>query len=371
MMKRNKHHTCTSTAVDMHYVGGSGGSRAFLAGSGSLLALYAAGYSNNWQSMGGVSGGSIATLLFTGGVPAPRIVESAVDLDFTTLVSQKSTIPHFVRTKVRRKRNREPLSQGFVSTEGLGLFLEGLVSDWPANYWTLAVAGSSQILFTADGVFEYTADGRCVQLSSVPAPVGLAVRASCAVPGVLEAVRFLGRDLFDGAISRDGRCPVELVRRHFAATPDNIVALEISGRVSSHTWFNGIGEFYARYVSGSFRQRALRPEGASPGANAGVYVHPTIDGFTSLQFSLTREQKETAVLQSFRQTVNELAIKGLVPSDRLGKMLEASGSYDDLKRLYLTPEPVIAHRKRWQRWRRNKRSAVSTEVSQEARPSWT
>lgn len=355
-MNRTKHQACTSAAADLHYVGGSGGSRAFLAGAGSLLACHAVGI-KNWQSIGGVSGGSIATLLFSGGVPVARIVESAVDLDFTTLVSKKSSIPHFVRTKIRRKHNREPLAQGFVCTRGLGDFLEELVSEWPANYWTLAVAGSSQILFTADGVFEYTRDGRCLQLSSEPAPVGLAVRASCAVPGVLEAVNYLGRDLFDGAISRDGGCPVQLVRRHFGTDTDNIVACELEGRVSKHQWFNSIGEFYARFVSGSFRQRVRNVAGDSFGSAAGVYVRPTINGFTSLEFSLTREQKEEAVLEAFRSTVNSLALKGLVSGQRLEKLLEGCTSYADLQRLYLNPAPVIRHRRWWQVWRR--KEAVS------------
>ena len=365
MSKRTHHHDAwPSTAADLHYVGGSGGSRAFLAGSASLLACHAAGLTD-WESMGGVSGGSIATLLYTGGVHPARIVVSAIDLDFTDLVTKKSTIPHFVRTKVRRKCNREPLSQGFVSTEGLGEFLESLVDEWPANYWTAAVAGNTQLIFTAFGVWEYHLDGRCTKLSDKPAPIGLAVRASCAVPGVLECVQYLGRDLFDGAISQHGGCPVQLVKRHFGASMDNIVALELEGRVVSHHWFDPFTEFYARFVSHSFRHRVNRPVGETSGTGAGVYIRPTINGFTSLEFSLTREQKETAVLEAFRSTVHSLAVKGLVRGKRLEQLFAACQSFEELERLYLTPvmSPVPApHRKWWQVWRRrNSKSAASNQ----------
>lgn len=362
MSKRTNHHAWTSTAANLHYVGGSGGSRAFIAGSASLLACHAAGLTD-WESMGGVSGGSIATLLYTGGVHPARIVVSAVDLDFTALVTKKSTIPHFIRTKVRRKRNREPLAQGFISTEGLGEFLESLVDEWPANYWTAAVAGNTQLIFTALGVWEHHLDGRCTKLSNKPAPIGLAVRASCAVPGVLECVHYLGRNLFDGAISRHGGCPVQLVERHFGTHKDNIVALELEGHIVNHHWFDPIGEFYARFVSRSFRHRVNRHGRETSGSGAGVYIRPTINSFTSLEFSLTREQKETAVLEAFRSTVHSLAIKGLVSGSRLEQLFAACQSFEELERLYLlpvmSPAPAL-HHPWWQIWRRRNRQAATT-----------
>ena len=136
-----------------------------------------------------------------------------------------------------------------------------------------------------------------------------------------------------------------------------------SGGVEHQT--DPITEFYARFVSHSFRHRVNRPVGETSGTGAGVYIRPTINGFTSLEFSLTREQKETAVLEAFRSTVHSLAVKGLVRGKRLEQLFAACQSFEELERLYLTPvmSPVPApHRKWWQVWRRrNSKSAASNQ----------
>ncbi len=75
---------------NLHLVCGSGGTRAFLTGAGAILACDTAGV-KKWDSIGGVSGGSIISALYAGGMSAPQLVEEVIGYDFATLFRQ--TVP--------------------------------------------------------------------------------------------------------------------------------------------------------------------------------------------------------------------------------------------------------------------------------------
>lgn len=314
---------------DLHLVCGSGGTHAFLIGAGTILACDFAGITN-WKSIGGISGGAIIAALYAGGLPAPALVEKVVGFDFATLFLRTGTIYELIRSHLpHRPKNmeRRPIREGIMKSAGLGAIIDQHVSRWPANFWTMAVSGKYHILFTADGVFQIYA-GQIDRISETPAPLGLAIRASCAVPGILEAIEFAGRFLFDGALSDYGDCPSGIVRQHFGAPAHEIVSCDGSGGMTRQrrAWF-ALG----RLISGRTSQKFLRQS-----RDEEIFIAPRTNHLGDpLEFNPTREIKEAAVLAGFNSAVGRLAQQGLLTGVRLMQCRDAGRSYSDLHRLII------------------------------------
>ncbi len=319
----------TASFSDLHLVVGSGGTHAFLTGAGTILACDAAGV-KSWKSIGGVSGGAIISALYAGGIAAPTLVEQVIEYDFATLFRQTGTLYELFRSQFPRRPKsmaKKSIRQGIIKSEGLGDIIDRHVSSWPANFWTMAVSGKYHVLFTADGVFQIHGEA-IVRISDIPAPVGLAIRASCAVPAILEAIEFAGRHLFDGALSDYGDCPIGVVRRHFSAPPNKIVACDVSGGMTRQrrAWF-----VLGRLLTGRFSHKLY-----SHAPTDEIFIAPRVGHLgDSLEFNLTRELKEAAVLSGFSAAVEQLAKSGLLMGEALRTCREASQSYSDLHRLLI------------------------------------
>jgi predicted acylesterase/phospholipase RssA len=318
-----------------HLVFGSGGTRAFLNGAGAIYACHLAGVTN-WATVGGVSGGSIPALLAAAGIPPREIVRHSVNTDFTELLKQTDTIT--LRSVTRRLFGKATprLRDGIVSSAGLGDHLEQVVQGrWPEKFWTMAVAGKRLYLFTADGVFLYH-KGRCRQLTSTPAPIGLAIRASCAVPGIIESIEFLGVSLFDGALTRYGECPTEMASMHFGAKVEDIIAIDLHRRAGTRR--EQFVEMIARGLSGTLRQRP----GSAYVPKGGLVVRTEMEKFHSLDFNLPVERKQSALLAGFRQTCMELSLSGQLSSEDLSLVLAKSQTWEDFEQFIEEREaPVI------------------------------
>lgn len=308
-----------------HLVFGSGGTRAFLNGAGATFACNLAGISN-WQSIGGVSGGSIPALLVAAGVPPHEIVRHAVATDFTELLKQTDTFQNMVRRRLFR-RGPQRLRHGIVNSEGLGSHLERHVQVWPEKFWTMAVAGRRQYVFTADGVFVYRR-GKCHRISDKPAPIGLAIRASCAVPGIIEAIEFMGHVLFDGALSRYGACPTEMAKHHFGAEIDDIIAVDLVRRAGTRR--DRFIEMIARTLSGTLRQK---PSSTPFVPEAGVVIRTQMETFNSLDFTISTERKQSAVLAGFRETCKQLWSSGQLSDIRMASLLSRSEQWEQFEQL--------------------------------------
>lgn len=339
-----------------HLVFGAGGTRAFLNGAGSMFACYLAGV-NTWDSIGGVSGGSIPALLTAGGVHPREIVRHAVNTDFSELLVQHDSFGNMVKQRLfGRKTARRLLRNGIVKSEGLGSYLETVVPEWPEKFWTMAVAGKNILLFTKQGVFLYRR-GRRRQLTHTPPPISLAIRASCAVPGIIEAIQYGDHVLFDGALTKYGHCPTEMAMMHFGAEIDDIVAVDLVRHRGSRQ--ERVLETLARLLSGTLRQRPRLPI-----PRAGLLVRTNMDDFPSLDFSVATEQKQSAILAGFRTACNELFVSEQIDQQQLHDLLSQSEDWSAFELLLksteekaevVTPveEPVVVHRRRWwQFWRR-------------------
>src|SRR5207249_2880078 len=69
---------------------------------------------------------------------------------------------------------------------------------------------------------------------------GLAIRATSAIPGIIDAVKWNGCYLFDGALSVDGRTPITPVKRHFGYNAERIVAVDVGENPDTDTFLGRI-----------------------------------------------------------------------------------------------------------------------------------
>lgn len=328
-------------AHDANLVCGAGGSRAILGGTGVIIAGHLAGI-EKWRSAGGASGGSIPTLLLAGGVHPSKILRLTIETDFSSLLTRHASpvrmfLTYFLKDNYYRIVRPE---RGLFSSEKVGRFVETHVPEWPEGYWTVAAWGSSQVLFNGEGVFEYTPRGRCRVISCKPAPVGIAVRASCAIPGVFDAIRYQGMLLCDGALSVDGRTPVGAIKRHLGIAPERILALDVGEVAVERSGLSqALWDFLWRLVCG----RHCPDEGPAPhGAEGIILVKPTDMQIRYLQFKLTSDQKWHTVMCGFRAAVNSLEAAGIIGGARLAVAHEILRSFDDYCRTSTSPGDLAA-----------------------------
>jgi predicted acylesterase/phospholipase RssA len=321
-----------------HLVLSAGGSRAILGGAGAVLAIDQAFGSMEerlmagtmWDSIGGVSGGSIPAAMYAGGYSASDTVRMALDIDFASRLTRHGSIiqilfAYFMQGRFERTRPRH----GVFTSEPLGVEMDEKLPEWPDTFWTMAIVGQNQIIFDKNGVREITPDGRVKILSDKPAPMGIAIRATCAVPGIISAVPYKGRWLFDGALSPDGGCPVDVAIRHYGATHPTTIACEVGD--DGGKWSKRAVRLW-RYLCGhncipGWKEKELTKE------HGMIVIEPEMKHFRSLQFNLTRDQKWMAVMTAYMATVEELKNAGLITGEKLAQMEEICAAYRDIEAL--------------------------------------
>lgn len=308
--------------ADLHLVCGSGGSRAILASGGAILGLHRAGYTN-WRSIGGISGGSIPSLFLAHGFTPEEIVKLSIEIDFSSLLTRrKNIILTFLAFLLKDRLAQTRPRTSVLTSEKMGTFLEAQVPEWPDRYWTMAIAGKTQVFFTKNGVFQYLKDGCTRQLSDKPAPLGLAVRASCAVPGIIEAVQYKGIYLFDGALSWAGQCPVGAVVRHYKVDPSDVVACDVGDRQG------GMSDVAGRLWRVICGDNCVWPEDEQEPefweAQGTTIVKPAVNQFASLQFSLSADQKWDAVRNGYVAAITGLWKSKLLTNERLAELSDVA-----------------------------------------------
>jgi hypothetical protein len=121
-----------------------------------------------------------------------------------------------------------------------------------------------------------------------------------------------------------------MAQRHFGATTSDIIAVDLVRTIPTRK--DRVLLFIGRTISGTVRQRPTR---AGDEVEAGLLVQPEVTEFRSLEFDITREQKQAAVLAGFRSAVHQLAEQGILNGRRLMQAQLACKSFDDFSRLYL------------------------------------
>ena len=200
---------------------GGGGARG-LAHLGVIRALR---NSKNYipEIAAGTSAGSIAAVLYASGLSQLEIEETAKEFDwFKNVISFSDTVKNYF------SRNRG----GLVSNAKLGDSINRLVSgrsfdDFKVDIAVVAtdIERMQRIIFTSKRVAEEidtrelekflpkpkgTMPGCETVIVSDCKNLGLAVRASCAVPGVFQPVEIMGMRLLDGGVV--DQVPVDVVK---------------------------------------------------------------------------------------------------------------------------------------------------------------
>jgi len=309
-----------------HLVLGSGGSKAALTGAGVVLAARAAKL--KIDTYGGVSGGAIPAALGATDMASHELLRVAKETDVASLLTQR---PLFQQV-VREHKKLDLLKDGIYDTEPLGNMVQGHMPKgaWPDKLWTMAVGGEhSEVVFTKKGVTEYSSDGQHI-LSHKPPSVGDAVRATSAIPGVLASMEVFGRRMYDGALGKFGKCPSDMVAKHFGFAPERVIA---SLPVGAMTTTNKRLYELAKRLSGN-----AESSGEQLVEHAGIVVRPEVNSFHSLRFSLRPAQREEAILQGYRAALEAFARNSLIRGDALNRARVAGQSMSALEEFF-APKP--------------------------------
>lgn len=348
MTNHNGARNVTTQTQGRHLVLSAGGSRAILGGAGAVLAIDQAigsiddvqlrARNSDWLSIGGVSGGSIPAIMYADGYSAREALKMAIEIDFSSMLTRHGSIPQILFAYLMQGRfERTRPRHGVLSSEKLGDWIDERITAWPPNFWTMAVVGQDQILFDQNGVRQISPDGQIKILSDKPAPVGLAIRASCAVPGIISAVPYKGRFLFDGALTPDGSCPVNIPLRYYGATHPSTIACEVGNdsRSASHM-LNLWKLFCGQNCVPAWETEDLTSE------HGMIVIEPNMMHFKSLQFTLTRDQKWMAVMTSYMASVEALKGAGLISAEKLPLMEEICATYRDIEKLGKTSDGLLS-----------------------------
>ena len=323
--------TVTENEKGEYYIIFSSGSPAALcSGVGALLGCWLAGITN-FRLLGGVSAGAFIALLSSMGLNAIQILHFILDVDFSDKLSPRNDLLRLSKWLGRSRKAdgnsddddrvpREWRSTGLLSTYGIESSIDACATahninplKWPKSFWTMATTKEgSPVLFKEDGVFLIENDRKIRRLSDETIAPSQAVRMSCTIPLVMAAFRYKGTFLFDGALSRDGVCPVGIQIRHFGTDPRKIIACFLGD--DSNDLLAGRVHSLCRGAWGVDPQRHWGQETAGV-----ISFRPQIDHLHPLSFDLTRDDKWLAILISFESCVWRLAFEGILIGESLEK----------------------------------------------------
>lgn len=311
-----------------HLVLGSGGSHAFLTGSGVVVACKEAGI--KLGTIGGVSGGTMPASFAAADLSSAQILKIAKEIDGPGLTNKK---PFFTRTAATATESKAASTTpqvevhetrgGLYGTSNMAAEANKHVPEWPERFWTMAVAEKSQIFMSKKGIYEYPDKLMQRIVTNKPISVGDAVRASSAIPGVFEGLVVNGRTLFDGALGKFGKCPTELVASHLNIPKERIIA---SLPVGAMTTKAKALYYAAQFFSGNFERNSPKII-----QEAGIVIRPQVKSFGSLNFDLNAAQKEEALLAGYRSAIEEFGRNKLISPSKLTELRAAGQSLQTLE----------------------------------------
>lgn len=313
-------------ASELHVVFSAGGSRAILGGAGSVLAFHVLDM-RKFRTIGGASGGSLPAMLLASGQSSKDVLRLAIDTDFNAkLTPNTGWLGRLLSLLMKFRYEKTLPPEGAYGWRKLQELVDTTSPKWPDNFWTMAICKHGQVIFTADGVVKYERGVRQA-ISSAPLSVGLAVCATCAVPGIIDAVPYGGEHLFDGALSDDGQCPVEVVKRHFGAPLSSVIAFDVGEEdIKQSRWLRLLWNIFCGGSCGNI-------EGKHPEEKDGlVLIKPRVTGFHAFQFSLARDLKWRAVIAGFVATVRRLEASGIPAKAEMDSALALAAEFEEAER---------------------------------------
>jgi hypothetical protein len=296
----------------LHVVFGSGGSKAILGGAGAILAFEIAGL-REWLSIGSCSGGSLPAVFLASGKPARTILRDVVDPDFGALLKPKTTfIGRLLAILFKYKNEVRRPERGVYSALPMSDYVRRTIGEWPKSFWAVSSGKKGTYVLMKDRVLmERSLGARAATVDAFdhlpPLSLGTAVNATCAVPGFIDAVRFNGDLLHDGALSHYGECPAAVPVRYFGAQPQQVLAFDIEPeQLKKQGWLQLAWKAACMGQCAPFDANHVRA------ADGYLVIRPNITGFHGLQFSLSRDLKWQAICTGFDTTAATLLANNLV-----------------------------------------------------------
>jgi len=308
----------TDPTSEYHVVFGAGGSKAILGAAGAILGFEMCGF-NKFATIGGVSGGSIPGALYANGVSAQELLQLAIGADMTKFLIPKTGWLSRIWALISKYRYERTLPiKGVYSGTPIQELIDEEIESWPGGFWTMATSLSGHsVLFTKHGAYWNWKVAEHPEGFEGPVSVGTAVNASCAIPGIIDAVEYSGWHLFDGAVGDAGNCPVLPVQLRLGAKPDKIIAFDLpDDSVKNNWWLRMLWHLRCGGSCGNI-------DATHPSEEDGtIVISPVIDGFHGLTFNLSRYTKWNAITASYIATVRRLEKAGLIAVERKEKALE-------------------------------------------------
>ncbi len=306
-------------SAGFHFIAGPGGCRALLATVGALLALRWLGV-NKFETIGGISGGSIPTAFFAAGYSLEEITELAISLDFESLLEEHEAMSSVVKKHYRggRRKGDLPESGKFKMERVAGWLDDKLQNKWPAAipYWTMATDEKGlQILVTQEGVFKREKRKLFDKLHPSVETAGFWICASCTVPGIFSPIKFKTGEssvmtLYDGALSWEGVRPISVVEDHYDASSGQIIMCDVGPDLNlSDTLYSAIWKI----VCGG---RCVAHWGDVPAKDRSLLVTPAVSGVRTFEFSASADKKWIAITEGFVALIAAFKSAGKLSEDQ-------------------------------------------------------
>jgi len=298
---------------------GAGGTLACLFSAGAIPGLELLGRPGQFRSIWVCSGSGPPGFLWGGGKSPRWIISKMLEYDFERMLPKVNSWYTVSKAVLKSQWTGEPLRTGVRDSAPLGYRIAKHVPEWPLCVKTLATCGNNEIVFTAEGVWEYGPNQDRRVISNEAAPVELGVRATATVPMHMIPVEFHGRVLTDGALNRHSRCPTTIATIHDGTQVEDIIGLvPAKGDSQQSRWLMNIGRHLAHNSQPELTQKAA------------IIVKPVTEKIRTLDFSIPRARKETAVLAGFHSMISGLNDIDFVSKRDVEKLVAKTQTIDGL-----------------------------------------
>jgi len=312
------------TQRDVNLLIGTGGSRAILFGTGVVLALSQANF-RKFRSIGGVSGGSMPASLIATNPDASALLKEVLKTDFDKLVTRRVSLLQFLAQVIRDRKPIDPPERvGALDATLMGQYFDTNVPDWPKLFWTMALSHQKQVVLTRDGVMYEQDGGVLTTISKQALSVSAAIRATCAVPFLLDPVPWIddgGEEhlLIDGGYSPEGRCPMSVPERLFALDDSCLVVVNV-GEDRSHL-HRMLDKVFDTQWKDEKVVTAELPDPA-PANYERIVVRPALPISGSFKFKLSQREKWQMILSGYMSAVEAFEKHGLLSDCALHRARE-------------------------------------------------
>lgn len=291
---------------DVHLLIGTGGSRSILFGTGVLLALSQTRF-RHFRSIGGVSGGSIPTSLISANPNVAALLERVLATDFHKLVKRRVSLINFLTQVVRDPKPIDPPPLvGALDAEAMGAFFDEHIQDWPRLFWTVALTHQRKVIMTAEGIYVEQEGGGIIKDADRPPPIGTAIRATCAVPILLDPVPWVSADgvehlLIDGGLGPEGRCPTSIPKFLHAMHDSYLIVVNL-GEDKSHLH----KLLDSAFGTDNLKEPSLEDDepGPLPENYTRIVISPPYALSGSFKFQMTRREKWQMIMCGYMTAVD-------------------------------------------------------------------